>query len=179
MYNYMHIHAAELDEATSSMEASASFTTAPGVHQVKFTPQQNPLLATGRYFLLNYCNIHALMLTYSSQKRKVANTPATVDSSPVPQAKLLKLKRKDALIMTLPFHKDWQTIGALLEVEEEKIRAIQDEENNVSSKDCLRVLLDEWLKSTDPPPSWQALAEAVEPFDSDAADRIRRTYSNL
>ena len=96
-------------------------------------------------------------------------------NSPVPQAKPTKPELKDALKMVLPLHKDWKTIGALLGMEKEKMRAIKDEEDNVS-KDCLRVMLEEWLKSTAPPPSWQTLADAVESIDSDTADKIRRDF---
>ena len=60
-------------------------------------------------------------------------------------------------------------------MEKEKMRAIKDEEHNIS-KDCLRVMLEEWLKSTAPPPSWQALADAVKSIDSDTADKIQREY---
>ena len=60
-------------------------------------------------------------------------------------------------------------------MEEEKLSAIQDKQDNIS-KDCLRVMLDGWLKSTAPPPSWQALADAVESIYSDTADNIRREY---
>ena len=101
---------------------------------------------------------------------------ATGDSSPVPQANFPKPKLKDALIMLLPLRDDWLIIGALLEIEEEKLSAIMDKEKEVSIN-CLRVMLDVWLKSTAPPPSWQALADAVESIDSDTADKIRRDYN--
>ena len=100
-----------------------------------------------------------------------------MDSRPAPQANLPKPKLKDALKILLPLRDDWQTIGALLEMEEEKLSAIQHKQKDVS-KNCLRVMLDAWLKSTAPPPSWQALADAVESIDSDTADKMRRDYIN-
>ena len=93
----------------------------------------------------------------------------------MPQAKPTKPEFKDAFKMLFALDKDWKSIGALLGMEKEKIRAIKDEEDSVS-KDCLRVMLEEWLTSTAPPPSWQALADAVESIDSDTADKIQREY---
>ena len=93
----------------------------------------------------------------------------------MPQAKPTKPKLKDALKILLPLREYWQTIGVLLGVEKEELSAIQHKQKDISIK-CLRVMLDEWLKSTAPLPSWQALADAVESFDSDTADKIQREY---
>ena len=41
---------------------------------------------------------------------------------------------------------------------------------------CLRAMLEEILKLTDPPPTWKALAEAVELINPAKAKEIRGKY---
>ena len=62
----------------------------------------------------------------------------------------------------LPLAAEWKNIGCLLNVAPNKLDEIQHNERRAS--DCLRCMLDTWLRST-PTASWSMLAKAVEPFD--------------
>ena len=62
----------------------------------------------------------------------------------------------------LPLVAEWKNIGCLLNVAPNKLDEIQHNERRAS--DCLRCMLDTWLRST-PTASWSMLAKAVEPFD--------------
>jgi hypothetical protein len=46
--------------------------------------------------------------------------------------------------------------------------------NEEGANDRLQEMLSEWLKQIDPPPTWTALAEAVEAVDSSKAMEIRK-----
>jgi hypothetical protein len=46
--------------------------------------------------------------------------------------------------------------------------------NEEGANDRLQEMLSEWLKQIDPPPTWTALAEAVETVDSSTAMEIRK-----
>lgn len=45
--------------------------------------------------------------------------------------------------------------------------------NEASVRDCLEEMISEWLKRVDPPPTWAALADAVETLDEVKAREIR------
>ena len=48
---------------------------------------------------------------------------------------------------------------------------IKSEEERVDER--LQEMLSEWLKQIDPPPTWTALAEAVEVIDESKAQKLR------
>ena len=66
---------------------------------------------------------------------------------------------------------DWKTIGTLLEIKKSILDKIRADEDGV--RDCLQEMLSEWLKQVDPPPTWAALADAVETVDELKAQEIR------
>ena len=70
----------------------------------------------------------------------------------------------------------WKNLGLLLDIATETLNKI--EYDYVTADDCLREMLCAWLKQVNPPPSWQALADAVEPFDPATAEKIHTTYCN-
>ena len=55
----------------------------------------------------------------------------------------------------------WEYIGMKLKVNQGKLDAIK-KDNPGSSKDCLKCMLSAWLKSVNPRPSWEALADALK-----------------
>ena len=71
----------------------------------------------------------------------------------------------------LPLAAHWRTIGTLLGVSKDVQKRIRSDEEGVN--DYLQEMLSEWLKQTDPLPTWSALAEAVEMVDSSKAKEIR------
>ena len=80
-------------------------------------------------------------------------------------------KLKDTLKELLPLAMDWKTIGTLLEIKKSILDKIRADEDGV--RDCLQEMLSEWLKQVDPPPTWAALADAVETVDELKAQEIR------
>ena len=73
-----------------------------------------------------------------------------------------------------PLAYDWQNIGILLNLENNSLKAIHRGCNGIP-EDCLREMLDLWLMNAVIPPTWEELAEAVEPTDQTIARKIRRT----
>ena len=71
----------------------------------------------------------------------------------------------------IPIAKEWQNIGVLLDLSDQDLKSITADGD--SDIDHLREMLRLWLSQVDPPPSWKALSEAVEPFDSQIATKIK------
>ncbi len=70
----------------------------------------------------------------------------------------------------------WMDIGWCLEIEGAKLRAIQQQCLNDPQK-CLMTMLDVWLARPNPPPTWVAVADAVEFVGKgDVAKEIREKY---
>ena len=69
---------------------------------------------------------------------------------------------------------NWRPIGTYLCISELDIIAA---DHHGESQKCLMTMLNKWLHQTDPPPSWSAIAEAVE-FTGrpDIAQIIRQKY---
>ena len=76
-----------------------------------------------------------------------------------------------AFKMLIPIAKEWQNIGILLELSDQDLKSIDaDGDSDINH---LREMLRLWLSHNDPSPSWGALAEATEPFNTQVADKIR------
>ena len=54
----------------------------------------------------------------------------------------------------------WIDIGIQLDMKVQSLEAINHDHNEVGS--CLRVMLTDWLKQVDPPPTWEALVDAMK-----------------
>ena len=76
--------------------------------------------------------------------------------------------------LTLPVASDWKNIGTLLDIPDYILSKIASDEAGVQNQ--LRAMLNA-LSCRRPPPTWEALAEAVEHFNPDVAEKIRRTQS--
>lgn len=76
-----------------------------------------------------------------------------------------------AFPLLLPLASEWENIGLCLRLDkfQDSIMA-----SATTAPSCLRETLKLWLNRVDPPPTWKELAEAVEPFDSDIAAKIKR-----
>ena len=75
-----------------------------------------------------------------------------------------------AIGLMLPVASNWKVIGALLGIPNENLTRIASDETGIHNQ--LLALLNE-LSSHRPPPTWDSLANAVEHFNPDLADRIR------
>ena len=73
-----------------------------------------------------------------------------------------------AFKLLIPIAEEWQNIGTLLELEDEALTSIATVSNKNS--DRLREVLKLWLSQE---PSWEALAEAVEPFSDQVATKVK------
>ena len=102
----------------------------------------------------------------------VAKTPGTHSA---PRETPKKPTVPDAFEDLLPLAEDWHNIGTLLRVDSCQLNAIKADNSKV--RDCLRVMLEEWLKLLHPSPSWEQLAKAVASlkYQSKAED-IRIKY---
>ena len=71
--------------------------------------------------------------------------------------------------LLIPLASEWENIALCLELGnfEDLIDAPRTEAS------CLREILKSWLSRVDPPPTWEELAKAVDPFDSNIAAKIR------
>ena len=68
---------------------------------------------------------------------------------------------------------DWEDIGVELEIDDGELKGIK-KDNPSDSKSCLRELARKWLSRVDPPPSWAAIADALENIgDEQLASKLR------
>jgi hypothetical protein len=70
----------------------------------------------------------------------------------------------------------WEDIGILLGIQPGRLDAIKTAENHIPQS-CLREMLKIWLTRVSPPPSWAAIADAIELLgDQSLADQLRTKY---
>ena len=71
---------------------------------------------------------------------------------------------------------NWEDIGILLGLDPERLDDIKTAENN-KPQSCFREILKIWVTRVSPPPSWAAIAEAIEVLgDQKLADQLRTKY---
>ena len=69
----------------------------------------------------------------------------------------------------IPLASEWENIGLFLKLE--NFEDLIDASRTKAS--CLRETLKLWLNRVDPPPTWEELAKAVDPFDPNIAAKVR------
>ena len=62
----------------------------------------------------------------------------------------------------LPIALHWEDLGILLGIDSDLLNIIASDNLHDSKKKCLCELLQIWLKKYSPPPSWTAIADAVD-----------------
>ena len=71
---------------------------------------------------------------------------------------------------------EWEDIGIELSLEEGQLKQIKANNPNDSNA-CLREMLRVWLSHVAPPPSWSAMADAVDSLGhQDIASHLRSMY---
>ena len=71
---------------------------------------------------------------------------------------------------------EWEDIGIELDIEEGQLRQINTDKAG-DSKACLREMLRVWLSRVAPPPSWSAMADALDTLGhQDIATHLRSSY---
>ena len=78
-----------------------------------------------------------------------------------------------ALKLLQPVAAEWQNIGCILEISSGELDSIRREERERCS-DCLRRMLETWLKQINPPPTWEALVEAVSVYNPKIAEELKK-----
>ena len=87
----------------------------------------------------------------------------TSSDSPLTLPTLLKI--------LLPVSSQWMNIGVMISLSHERLTAIETRCKGVPDN-CLREMLNDWLKQKDPPPTKSALVDAVKMYDKSLADSI-------
>ena len=92
-------------------------------------------------------------------------------------SQLISLRPSKTLKELMTLASKWRTIGILLDLQPEELDTIAANNNQV--QECLRNMLEEWHKMTDPPPSWERLVEAVKVVHPKRAKEIHDKYCTL
>ena len=79
-----------------------------------------------------------------------------------------------AFKILIPIAEEWQNVGTLLELEDDAFTSIAAA--GKKDIDRLREMLKLWISQEDPVPSWEALAEAVEPFSDEVVAKVKSQY---
>ena len=74
-----------------------------------------------------------------------------------------------------PLRAKWKTIGTFLCVDHNTLDAIKAESEDTG--EMLTGLIAEWLKQLDPPPTGEALVEAVQDIDPEKAKEVRQNFT--
>ena len=101
-------------------------------------------------------------------------TPLSASPRQPPPKPLTKEHMADICKCLFPLRAKWKTIGTFLCVEHNTLAAIKADSED--SAEMLTELIAEWLKSREPPPTGQALADAVQYISPDKAEEIRQIF---
>ena len=101
-------------------------------------------------------------------------TTANVTPSQPPLKPLTKKDMSKICKCLYPLRAKWKTIGTFLCVEHDTLAAIKIDCED--SAEMLTELIAQWLKQIDPPPTGQALAEAVQDIDPEKAKEVRQIF---
>ena len=92
----------------------------------------------------------------------VPQSSCTSLESPIYSAKK-PFTLKNILRCIRPMRANWMTIGVYLEVDTGTLKAIKADNDHV--EDRLTEMITVWLDRVSPPPTWSALADALEELD--------------
>ena len=100
---------------------------------------------------------------------------ATAAAQSPPNCKPLGIQDQATVCRYLhPLRSKWKTLGTFLCVDRSSLEAVQAD--NYSNDERFLELVALWLRQTTPPPTWQALADAVQYCDQSKAEQIRRDH---
>ena len=86
-----------------------------------------------------------------------------------------RLNLPNTLQELLPLASEWQIIGTFLAIPPGKLETIKSDNPN-KVENCLREMLTEWLKTNDPDPTWENLADVIHRSNPKKAKDIRQKY---
>ena len=87
-------------------------------------------------------------------------------------------KLSDIFRELLPLASHWKSIGEYLKLPPGLLNIISFDNHN-RERDCLRETLEHWLKTTDPPPTWEQLVQAVKPIDQGKAGSLNKKHCSV
>lgn len=94
------------------------------------------------------------------------------DNPPQPESESGKFpSMNSAFQLLLPVAKEWENIGLLLNVPDDKLQDIRGQHGG-TERNCLREMLRSWFGDRSVSHTWEALAAAVEQVDPDIAVQI-------
>ena len=146
----------------------------------KFIPLSTPSQSTQQEKHLNmeeWMETHKIILeTVNSLhfKSMMSRRAVMFELAPAKGKESLTLQVLLREFMLLYLAADWQTIGALLGLPAVQLRAIRND--NHLARNCMREMLEAWLKTTDPLPTWEKLVEAVEILDESKAEYLHKKF---
>ena len=71
---------------------------------------------------------------------------------------------------------NWRNLGIMLDIDDGELSEVKSD-NAGNCGDCLREMLNIWLKKVDPKPSWSSMAGALGDLGEESlAEHIRKTY---
>ena len=74
-----------------------------------------------------------------------------------------------------PMSKQWRDIGDLLDLTEEDLDKVESQYGS-SHAMCMKKMFQVWLRRGEPPPTWDAIFNALNYMDSDLAPKIKQKY---
>lgn len=122
-----------------------------------------------------YISIDLLIYLLVSIGGEQASPPQNAGNTSTPGTSAAKPEHADALRILMPVAHNWKNIGTFLKLKSSTLDTIETDYRN-QSQECLREMISNWLRQTNPRPTWPALAEVVELFDPSLAQRIKTTY---
>ena len=70
----------------------------------------------------------------------------------------------------------WHNLGIMLDIDDGELSKVKLD-NADNCDDCLREMLNIWLKKVDPKPLWSSMADALDDLGEESlAEHIRKTY---
>ena len=126
---------------------------------------------------INLLSIFTGVPSPSAKVKITSNPPIVTQAENKPIAIVTKGGKKpqlpEALKLLIPVAKEWRNIGTILKLKKVDLKSIATDEDNDTVANCLREMLTLWLSQEDPVPSWEVLAEAVEPFSDQVAAKVK------
>ena len=122
-----------------------------------------------------YMSIDLLIYLLVSIGGEQASPPQNAGNKSTPGTSAAKPEHADALRILMPVAHNWKNIGTYLKLKSSTLDRIEADYRN-QSQECLREMISNWLRQTNPRPTWQALAEVVELVDPSVAQGIKTTY---
>ena len=102
----------------------------------------------------------------------VGSSPTTSAATESAKPKLKDLQKE----LYSKIANEWEDIGIQLDIEEGRLKQINLDKAG-DSKACLREMLRVWLSRVAPPPSWSAMADALDTLGhEDIATHLRTVY---